>query len=371
MAVNPQYLSAVKQASSKYGVPADLLAAQIGAESGWNPSARSPAGAVGISQFMPGTAKGYGIDPTNPLQSIDAQGKMMGSLLKSYTGDVPKALAAYNAGAGAVKKYGGVPPFKETQNYIKTIQDTRSRYPGLQSGDTLPLPSGKTTTIPGLGAQTAPKTLSSPTQGQPVSPFGLTPGALLDAAKQHLGMQKQSQGISFIEQALGAQTNPVNQTAPLPSGGFSSVQVNKLQMSPNVADPKLSPSGQGIVQAALKFKGTPYSWGGGGISGPTKGIAQGSKTTGFDCSSLLQYSVFQATGKKIPRVAQQQYAAAAPVDLQHAKPGDAVFFGTKQNVHHVGIYLGDGKFIEAPHTGDVVKVSTLAGRSDLVGVGRL
>src|SRR4051812_28751270 len=118
MAVNPQFLTAVKQASAKYGVPADLLAAQIQAESGWNPKAKSPAGALGISQFMPGTAKGYGIDPLNPLQAIDAQGKMMGSLLKSYKGDVSLALAAYNAGSGAVAKAGGkVPAIPETQNY--------------------------------------------------------------------------------------------------------------------------------------------------------------------------------------------------------------------------------------------------------------
>lgn len=247
----------------------------------------------------------------------------------------------------------------------------------LVSGQDLPLPSGKTTKVggamplsdvpPALVAQNAP-----PTAGQ-VTPFGLTPGDLFAAAKVHLGQTQAKAGISYIEQALSASKEPAQAqigALKLPSGGFSTVKVNELQISPDVDNTKLSPSGQGIVQAALKFKGTPYSWGGGGTNGPSKGIGRGSKTTGFDCSGLVQYSVFQATGQKIPRVAQAQYAAAQPVSLQNAKPGDVVFFGTKTNVHHVGIYIGDGKFIAAPHTGDVVKISTLAGRKDLVGVGR-
>lgn len=368
MAVDPKYLNAVKVASQKYGVPADLLAAQIGAESGWNPNAKSPAGAVGISQFMPGTAAGFHIDPHDPLQSIDAQGKMMSNLLKKYKGNVPLALAGYNAGSGAVDKAGGkVPAIKETQDYIKRIQSTRSRYPGLASGDTLPLPSGATTTPKIPGAQVAQS--GPPQQGQ-VTPFGLTSGDLFAAAKSHLGQTQAKSGISYIEQALGASKEPTQPGAPLPSGGFSSVKVNQLQMSPNVPDTKLSPSGQGIVQAALKFKGTPYSWGGGGTSGPSKGIAQGAKTVGFDCSGLVQYAVFQATGQKIPRTAQDQLAGAKPVTLANAKPGDVIGFGTKSNVHHIGIYLGDGKFIESPHTGDVVKISSLSGRKDMVGIGR-
>jgi cell wall-associated NlpC family hydrolase len=239
----------------------------------------------------------------------------------------------------------------------------------LVSGQELPLPGGGKTvadvpTPPSKVAQTAP-----PQPGQ-VTPFGLTPATLFAAAKSHLGDTKAGQGISFIEQALNQSKAPTQQGAPLPGGGFSSIPLYKLQTGKDVGDTALSPSGKGIVQAALKFKGTPYSWGGGGTSGPSKGIAQGSKTVGFDCSGLLQYSVFQATGRKIPRVAAAQYGAANHVDLKNAKPGDAVFFGSKSNIHHVGIYLGDGKFIEAPHTGDVVKISSLAGRSDLVGVGR-
>lgn len=387
MAVNPAYLQAVRAASKQYGVPPELLAGQIQAESGWNPNAKSPAGAVGISQFMPGTAKGYNLDPTDPIASIMAQGKMMGSLLKSYKGDKRLALAAYNAGAGAVAKYHGMPPYKETQNYVDNILNKfQKNYPGLKAGSKLPLPSGATTDNPfGTGpslvkspadVSQTPAPGSSQQSGSPGSPvLNLSPQGLLDAAKSHLGTTERDKGTSFIEQTflqhnnpLGSATDPVT-NAPLPSGAFSKVQVHQLKTQPGL-DPKLSPSGQGIVAAALKFKGTPYSWGGGGTAGPSLGVGRGANTKGFDCSGLIQYAVFQATGKKIARVASQQLADATPVDIKHAKPGDVIGFGTKSNVHHIGIYIGDGKYIAAPRTGSFVQVSSLAGRNDVVGVGR-
>jgi cell wall-associated NlpC family hydrolase len=250
------------------------------------------------------------------------------------------------------------------------------------AGKKLKLPSGTVAqTQPPTSSQQTPAAPSGPftpntTQG--TSPGGLSVGGLLEAAKAHLGNAKRDAGQSFIEQAhaehkdtLLPNLDPLT-SMPLPGGGaFAPAPVNKLKMTPAAtANAKMSPSGKAIVAAAVAFKGTPYSWGGGGLSGPTTGIAQGAKTKGFDCSSLLQYSVYQATGKKIPRVAQAQYAAATPVSIVAAKPGDAIFFGTTKNVHHVGIYIGNGQFIEAPHTGAVVRVSTLADRKDIVGAGR-
>lgn len=137
MAVPPAYLAAVKAAAVKNNVPAALLAAQIQAESGWNPNAHSGAGADGISQFMPGTAKSWGLTNTkDPIASIAAQGRMMGSLLKAYHGNQDLALAAYNAGSNAVADAGGkVPQIKETQNYIKNIHGYMSNYPGLANTD--------------------------------------------------------------------------------------------------------------------------------------------------------------------------------------------------------------------------------------------
>ena len=100
----------------------NLLAAQLYAESGFNPFARSPAGAEGIAQFMPGTAESYGLsNPYDPVAAIDAQAHLMSDLLKTFGGKVALALAGYNAGAGAVQQYGGVPPYPETRAYVAKI----------------------------------------------------------------------------------------------------------------------------------------------------------------------------------------------------------------------------------------------------------
>ncbi|MEZ0493737.1 NlpC/P60 family protein [Kineococcus sp. TBRC 1896] len=114
------YESAFTAAETTYGLPAGLLRAVAKQESGFDPTARSRAGATGLMQFMPATARGLGIDPTDPFASIDAAGRYLAGHLKTF-GSVSLALAAYNAGAGNVKKYGGIPPFAETQNYVKKI----------------------------------------------------------------------------------------------------------------------------------------------------------------------------------------------------------------------------------------------------------
>ncbi|NAZ87855.1 NlpC/P60 family protein [Kineococcus indalonis] len=117
------YDAAFSAAEVKHGLPAGLLSAVAKQESGYDPNAKSPAGAIGLMQFMPATAKGVGIDPTDPFQAIDGAGKLLASHLRTF-GSVEKALAAYNAGPGNVRKYGGIPPFNETQNYVKKIMAT-------------------------------------------------------------------------------------------------------------------------------------------------------------------------------------------------------------------------------------------------------
>src|SRR5215831_315479 len=115
------YIDQARQAAAKYGIDPEVFTRQIQQESGFNPSAKSPAGATGIAQFMPQTAQGMGIDPTNPQQSLDAAAKMDAQNLQKYGGDWSKTLAAYNAGPGNVDQYAGVPPFAETQRYVNTI----------------------------------------------------------------------------------------------------------------------------------------------------------------------------------------------------------------------------------------------------------
>jgi soluble lytic murein transglycosylase-like protein len=103
------------------GMDPALINAVIEQESGYNPNAKSPAGAVGMMQIMPFNAKAWKIDPRNPVQNIWAGTWHLKYLIQKYDGNVPLALAAYNAGSRAVAKYGGIPPFPETRNYVPSV----------------------------------------------------------------------------------------------------------------------------------------------------------------------------------------------------------------------------------------------------------
>lgn len=111
-----------QQAADTYQIPVNLLKAVAKAESDFNPNCVSSAGAVGIMQLMPATASELGVkDLYDPQQNIMGGAKELAGNLDYYNGDVSLALAAYNAGKGAVKKYGGIPPYTETQNYVKKV----------------------------------------------------------------------------------------------------------------------------------------------------------------------------------------------------------------------------------------------------------
>lgn len=121
-ATKSQILNVVNQIAEKHGVDEKLVQALIKQESGFNPKAKSKAGAMGLMQLMPSTAKNLGVqDPYNIVQNVEGGVKYLKSMLNKYNGNVILALAAYNAGPGAVDKYDGVPPYKETQNYVKNI----------------------------------------------------------------------------------------------------------------------------------------------------------------------------------------------------------------------------------------------------------
>ncbi|MBB4929056.1 NlpC/P60 family protein [Kitasatospora kifunensis] len=277
-------------------VTAPLIAAQIEAESGWDPNAKSSQGAEGLSQFTPATwttvipgsapPEPYGQDedgnttpsPYDPPDAIMAQARydcylsrLVNDELKSgaVQGDpLDLTLASYNAGPDAVKRAGGVPKIVETQGYVQRIRQLLAKY-----------------------------TASMPTTTQGGGTFGAQ-----------------------------------------------------------------------VIKAAEQWLGTPYSWGGGGIDGPGFGTAQGAFTKGFDCSSLVQYSVYQASGDKliIPRVSEDQVNAGQEVSRNDMQPGDVIGFATKGSgdYSHIAIYIGNGQIVHAPHTGDVVKISNLSDFQD-------
>jgi soluble lytic murein transglycosylase-like protein len=117
-----QFDGLIQQAAQRNGVDPALLKALIRQESNFNPSARSSAGASGLAQLMPGTASALGVtDPTDPAQAVEGGAKYLRQQLDAFGGDPAKALAAYNAGPGAVQRYGGVPPYAETQAYVQRV----------------------------------------------------------------------------------------------------------------------------------------------------------------------------------------------------------------------------------------------------------
>ena len=124
-----QYDSLIQTAAARYGIDPAILHGLIQQESGFDPSAQSSAGAMGLTQLMPGTASTLGVsNPFNPAEAIEGGARYLAQLMSQFGGNATDALAAYNAGPGAVSQYGGVPPYAETQSYVTKVLANAESY---------------------------------------------------------------------------------------------------------------------------------------------------------------------------------------------------------------------------------------------------
>jgi len=152
-----EYDGLINAAAQRHGIDPALLKGLIRQESNFDPNAGSSAGAQGLAQLMPGTAAALGVsNPKDPAQAVEGGAKYLKQQLDAFGGDVTKALAAYNAGPGAVQKYNGVPPYAETQNYVRQVQAYAAQY------RTAPAAAASTPAAPAAAAPTP--AASTPTQ---------------------------------------------------------------------------------------------------------------------------------------------------------------------------------------------------------------
>ena len=315
-----RYIQMARQIAQQNGVPPRLFLSMIEHESGWNPSAHSSAGAIGLGQLMPRTAKSLGVDPFDPKQNLTGAARYIHSQYQR-AGSWREALRAYNfgpAGAAADPSNGS--------EYADSILAGRSRYRQLA--------------VPNSGAGKLGKAPRYPT----------FPG--------HVGLTPQAHAISFAQ--LVAAVLPGD---PMFQEWARIVDVpDHIVQKQGIVSPRGSvvrvgvPTGeaQGVIGAAQSQLGKPYVFG----SGPD--------TSSFDCSDLIQWAYAQ-TGITIPRTTFEQIHVGRGVSWKDLQPGDLIFPTT----HHVVMYVGNGKVIAAPHTGTVVQYQPVTDFSNPVAIRRV
>jgi cell wall-associated NlpC family hydrolase len=381
-----------RQAAVSQGLNPSIFLALIQQESGFNPKAESAAGAMGLGQLMPATAAGLGVtNITDPIQNLRGAATYLKQQLNTFGGNYQQALAAYNAGPGAVKKYGGIPPYAETQNYVKTIMGNQSNFGGsasLVTPSPYAQPSDLPQTITKSINQTIPVTTVTPGKMQnisiprsPLEAFGRTINKAMDLTKVYKDLTPATLAVlkatdQQISQKLQLPALPTTSTkmqhVTLPAGETYELQgkMSGKQLSSDVlgvdftGGAKPSAEATNAVALAHEYLGTPYVYG-------------GETPKGFDCSGLLQY-IYAKQGVNIPRTTYAQYGSGQVVHPNDLQAGDAIFFRGSdpitQNGHvlpgHVGIYIGNGDIIQAPHTGANVEVTPLKSMTGYMGARR-
>lgn len=219
------------EAAARYGVSEKLLKSVAKAESNFNPSAVSKAGAIGVMQLMPATARSLGVtDPYDARQNIMGGAKYLKENLDRFGGNVSLALAAYNAGPNAVQKYGGIPPYKETQNYVKTVTAYMNGAP-ITTGKTVEKSKTTAQTLAGMYGSAA--LLSGSSEGSSYSSYGQSSGLyglLSGGAGSYYGS-----GSGMVSALLGTASTD-GDTITLDKESFVSlIEIMRMQMMMNAS----------------------------------------------------------------------------------------------------------------------------------------
>lgn len=336
-----QYLQYAAPYAKKYNLDPWAMMAVAHAESGLDPNSIGDNGqSFGYHQFYTKGAGGANARQyLDPRKNVEYAARLMA-----------KAGASGLKGQAAIDAM--VRKFERPANPSGEVQRALEFYNQNNKGS---LPTGGAT----LGFNPAAASALIPTQE--TSPLSDSRDTLMQTIMAQNGQKVSSDQmtqtlIGTIQQQSAALTA---QSGKPTVAGFPGIGA-PLQFEDGATPGNTHPSkiGESIVKAAKQFLGVPYVWG-------------GESPKGFDCSGLVQY-VFGKYGIKTPRVSQEQFNHGKHISVNDAQAGDLVFFrhGAGGDVGHVGIYIGGGKFIQAPHTGDVVKISNLKGYGNLAGIRR-